>query len=166
VSEAAVAEELAPVIPIIDVSRIKLTELTAKQAIDGWELLVPYLEKVFERSAGRIEMEGAKKIVADGLAGVLLIWDPSIHRIYAVIVAEAKIYPDRRVYSIGLFGGEKIELWAERMWPALQQVARAQGFNQIEMVGRRGWGRFIPGAKEIATFYAMDLDDGPVREGE
>lgn len=165
-SEAAVAEELAPVIPIIDPSRIKLTELTAEQAIEGWELLVPYLEKVFARSAGRIGMKGAYEAVKSGMAGVLLVWDPEIHRIFAVMVAEGKIFPDRRVYSIGLCGGDNLHVWAERIWPALQLVAKQQGFNQIEVVGRRGWKRFIPGAKEIATFYAMDLDGEPIEEEE
>jgi len=155
-SEVAVAQ--SNVVPIVDVDNIRLTVMTKEQAIENWDVLQPYLAPVFEMSAGRIDADDALKQIVDDLAEVLLIWDPPAHRIYAVIVAEAKIYPKKRVFCLGLCGGEHIHLWAEKMWPAIQAVARKKGFDQIEVTGRRGWKRFIPGAREIATFYAMDLD--------
>jgi len=146
------------VVPIIDTDQIKLTVLTTQQAVDGWETIVPYLDQVFERSAGRLGPEDTLQAITDGMAEVMLIWDPPASRIYAVIIAEARVYPKRRVMSLGLCGGAHIHLWAEKMWPAMQHVAKKKGFNQLEITGRRGWKRFIPGAEEIATFYAIDLD--------
>ena len=154
-TEAAVVDN---VVPIVDVNAIKLSVLTTKQSIDNWEILLPYLNPVFAMSAGRLDADDALKQIVDGYADVMLIWDPPAQRIYAVIVAEAKIYPKKKVFCLGLCGGEHIHLWAEKMWPAIQAVAKKRGFDQIEITGRRGWKRFIPGAREIATFYAIDLD--------
>jgi hypothetical protein len=155
-----------PDVPSVDVSRIKLSVLSADVAINGWEIISPHLGKVFEHSAGRLDMDDTFEVVKSGMAEVLLVWEPDISRVYAVIVAEARHYPQRKVYSLGLCGGENLPVWAEHIWPALQHVAREKGYDQIEIVGRRGWGRFIPGSKEIATFYAMDLDGGPVETEE
>jgi hypothetical protein len=165
-SEAITAEAIAPVVPIVNVDRIKLSVLDSTVAVNGWDIITPYLEKVFEYSAGRLDLADTLETIKSGMAEVLLVWDPTINRVFAVIVAEARHYPQRKVYSLGLCGGEDLNLWAERIWPALQHVAREKGYDQIEIVGRRGWARFIPGAKEIATFYAMDLDGGPVSKEE
>ena len=155
---AAEAGLVADVVPIIDADAIRLTPMNKKQAVDNWEVLAPYLEQVFERSAGRIDAADTLEAIATDMAEVLLIWDPGQFIIYAVIVAEAKIYPQRRVMSLGLCGGAHLPVWAGKIWPVLQDYAREKGFNQIEVTGRRGWKRFIPGAEEIATFYAIDLD--------
>jgi hypothetical protein len=77
--------------------------------------------------------------------------------IYAVMVWEGWIYPTRKVFSLALCGGESIEAW-QHLWPAIKEVARSEGYNQIEILGRRGWARYIPGTEEIATLYAEDLD--------
>ncbi len=152
----AVAENAA--VPIIDAETIKLTVLETDQALNYWEYIVPHIEKVFALSAGRINAESTKQAVKDGMAMVLLVWNPETGLIFAVMLAEGRHYPNRKVFSIGMCGGSHLNVWAEKMWPALQSVARQKGFDQIEVTGRRGWGHFIPGAEEIATFYAMDLD--------
>ena len=136
-----------------------------QQAIDNWETILPYLDQVFEYSADRIDADGALQTLKDGLSEILLVWDPDSFMIYAVMVAEVKIYPKRSVYSIGLCGGGHIHIWKERIWPALKQHARDLGYNQIEIIGRRGWKAFIPGAREIATFYAIDLDTEESSDG-
>lgn len=154
-----------PGIPILDDSGIKLSVLSREVAVNGWNVISPFLNRVFDFSAGRLDLEATRKVVEEGLAEVLLVWDPKVSRVYAVIIAEPKIYPGRRVYSLGVCEGSNIHLWAEKIWPALQATAVEQGFDQIEVVGRRGWKRFIPGAEEIATFYAMDLDTEEVNDG-
>ena len=152
----------AEVVPIIDEDKIKLTILTSDQAVAYWEHIIPHLEPVFEYSYGRNNAETTLEAVKEGMAEILLVWNPDTALIFAVIVAEGRHYPGRKVFSVGLCAGHHLEVWAERVWAGLRHVARTKGFNQIEVVGRRGWKHFIPGAKEIATFYAMDLDS----EGE
>jgi hypothetical protein len=146
-------------IPQPDIAdQIRLSVLNADQAMAYWDHIVPHLTPVFEYSVGRLDLESTKKLLEAGLAEVMLVWIPESGRIFSVMVIEGKEYPGRKVFSIGLCGGEDLPIWAEKMWRAVKQIAREKGFNQIEVVGRRGWGRFIPGAREIATFYAMDLD--------
>lgn len=148
----------AEVVPIIDEERIKLTPLSVEQAEAYWDHIVPHLDPVFEYSCGRIDAAGTLEAVKEGMAEVLLVWNPDTALIFAVIVAEGRVYQNRKVFSVGLCAGHHVRVWAPIVWPALQHVARTKGFNQIEVVGRRGWKQFIPGAEEIATFYAMDLD--------
>lgn len=155
--EPLVAESVqAP--PHICVDDIKLSVLDAEQALAQWDFFTPYLEPVFARSAGRIDLEGTRTAVAEGMAIVMMVWNPETGQVFAVMVAEGRTYPGRKVFSIGLCGGHELPVWGLKMWDALQAVARRKGFDQIEVSGRRGWKKFIPGAKEIGTCYAMDLD--------
>jgi hypothetical protein len=138
--------------------QIRMSVLDADQAMAYWDVIVPHLMPVFEYSAGRLDLDATKKLVAAGMVEVLLVWIPETGKIFSVMVIEGKEYPGKKVFCIGLCGGEDLPIWAEKMWRAVKLIARQKGFDQIEVIGRRGWGRFIPGAHEIATFYAMDLD--------
>lgn len=148
----------AAVVPIIDEEKIRLTPLTVDQAEAYWPHILPHLMPVFEYSCGRVDADATYDAVMEGMAELLLVWNPDTALIFAVIVGEGRNYPGRKVYSVGLCAGHHLDIWAERVWKGLKKHAVDSGFNQIEVVGRRGWKRFIPGAEEIATFYAMDLD--------
>lgn len=138
-------------------SGVKLTPLTAEYATECWSFLEPFVALALEYSQERLELEDVKRLVAEGGALVLLAWKPDEKRVHAVMLCEGKNYARKKVFSIGICGGTDLFEWAPVVWPGILHIARDLGYDQVEVVGRRGWGRFLAGAREIATLYAIDL---------
>jgi hypothetical protein len=104
-------------------------------------------------------MEHVRERIEKGIVMPLLIWDPEDKIIFAVLCAEGSDYPLKRVFEITVAGGEMISEWGH-VYPAIKDIARAMGYDQIDIVGRRGWGKFIPGAIDVSTQYTEDLGNG------
>ena len=138
-------------------SGVKLTPMTAEYAISSWDFLAPFIERAMDFSAGRLTIEGAKRSVEDGHSLVLIAWRPEQHEVLAVLLCEGNHYLSKKVFSIGVCGGANVFEWAPIVWPGILHIARDLGYEQVEVKGRRGWGRFLEGASEIGTFYAIDL---------
>ena len=151
----------------IDMSKvdhdIKLTNLLPDQALGMWHILEPLFEKACVFNAGRQDINDVRDSVAAGKMLVHLIWNPDTQDIYGAVGSECFDYPKKKVFSLTMAGGENIERWAH-LWPAFKHVARTLGFEQIEVAGRAGWKKFIPGAREIGRIYIEDLDDGNQEE--
>jgi hypothetical protein len=137
---------------------VRFFDLTADEAMEHWEKLAPYLEMSFKYSAGRMNIQAVKDNVEQGMSIVMVAYDYANKEVFAVLAAEGINYPERKVFSVGLCGGKDIDVWAPTVWAGLVRIAIEKGCDQIEIVGRRGWKKFIPGVEEIATWYAMDLD--------
>ena len=134
----------------------RITPMTADQAIAEWDTLSSLFEKVMPRVCGRFGLDDVKDTVARGNALVLLVWDPEEHVIYAAILAEAEIYPSKRVFSLNMCGGEDIEQWGH-LFPVIEYIAKKLGYDQIDILGRPGWKKFLPGTTSVLTQFTKDL---------
>ncbi len=147
----------------IDMSKvdhdIKMTNLLPDQAMSIWPVLAGFFEKACVFAAGRQDINDVRDAVAQGQMLVHLIWNPDTKDIYGAVASECFNYPKKKVFSLTMAGGDDIEKWAH-LWPAFKHVARELGFEQIEVAGRAGWKKFIPGAREIGRIYIEDLNDG------
>ncbi len=140
-----------------DAKNIAVVEYSAQEAMAVWENIEPYLALTLEYSTGRYNIENVKDSIASGRVWVFVVYSRDTKSVYSVIAAEGFRFPQRKVFSVVLCGGEDVMKWGQLAWEKLCDVAIERGYNQIEVVGRRGWGRFLSGAKEIGTTYAMDL---------
>lgn len=135
---------------------IKLAIVPPERAAgDWWETIARFLQKGDQYAVGRYSAWEMKDRVKDGTVMILVAWNPETSTIHAAFAAEGAEYPRKKVFAIILAGGEDIWKW-KHLWPAFEFVARDLGFDQIEIVGRRGWGRFID-APEVASVFVKEL---------
>lgn len=142
---------------------IGVSVLTTPQALAAWPLIAPFIEKAIPYAAGRITLESTRDYIAAGKALAIVVWDQESKAILAVMTAEALDFPRKRVFAITLCGGEQIDRWGH-IYPALKQIAVNIGFDQIDVSGRAGWKKFLPGATEIGRTFVENL--APARDVE
>lgn len=138
---------------------IKITNLLPAQALEMWPVLAPLFEKACFHNAGRQTIEDVYDAVARGRMMIHLIWDVVEEEIYAAVGSECFEYPRKKVFSLTMAGGKHVKEW-RHLWPAFKEIGRQLGFDQIEVAGRAGWIKYLPGAREIGRTYVEDLEDG------
>ncbi len=139
-------------------SNVEVMPLSADQAIREWTVISGIMDKVLDYACGRYTMDHMKERVADGMALPMLIWNREDKHVYAVIVAEANIFPLKKVFTLSICGGEGLFEWCH-VWPQIKDIARGMGYDQIEIMGRPGWKKFIHGAREITRCWVEELND-------
>ncbi len=140
------------------IQNVAVVEYSAADAIAIWDNIEPYLALTLKYAMGRFQIENVKEAVERGNLWVFVVYARDTKSVYSVIAAEGFKFPHRRVFSVALCGGEDVMKWGRIAWEKLVESAKERGYNQIEVIGRRGWGRFLDGAKETGTVYAMDLE--------
>ncbi|MEC9266706.1 MAG: hypothetical protein VX464_11655 [Pseudomonadota bacterium] len=67
----------------------------------------------------------------------------------------AVVFPRGTLLRIGLGGGDLDEL--RGIEARIEKFARANGFLRLEIIGRRGWSRVLPGYEEAAVILRKEL---------
>lgn len=70
-------------------------------------------------------------------------------------VTEFVAYPQRTAVRFSWAGGDLSELQAVEAH--VTAMAREQGIDRVEICGRSGWGRVLPGFRETARVFVKDL---------
>ena len=136
---------------------VKLSALTTKQAVQEWPVISGFLAKGIERACGRLTIDDVFELVRTEKLMVLIAWDPEEKQVYAVFGIEALEFPNKKVFNITLAGGADIDKWGH-LYPAFKEIAKTLGFNQMEVSGRAGWKRFLPGTTEVGRIFVEDLE--------
>lgn len=138
---------------------IKISNLLPHQAMEMWHVIGPLLDKACFHNAGRQTIDDVYDCVARGQMMIHLVWNPDTEHVYAAIGSEGYFYPRKKVFALTMAGGEHVKLW-RHLWPAFKEIGRQLGFEQIEVSGRPGWIKYLPGAREIGRTFIEELDDG------
>lgn len=114
-------------------------------------------ERLWARNAGYLEpaLNGAftlDDVRATILAGNATLWP--LER--SAVVTEILEYPAKRVLRIWLAGGELSELLA--FLPAADNYAHECGCSAIEIDGRKGWARVLPGYTEARVVLTKEIE--------
>ena len=140
-------------IPVLKTAR--LTALEGHQALAHWPVIASILEGVIPYTCGRLKLEDIRDSVEREDAFIVLAWDPNQGSVYAVFVCEGEAYPHKKVFNVSQCAGRNLEEWAH-LYPDMKRLAKALGFEQIEITGRPGWGRAL-GIKETSRVYIEEL---------
>jgi hypothetical protein len=145
---------------LAEAQRIAVVEYSAEDALEIWDRIEPYIELSARYNAGRSDIETVKAAVNAEDSIVVLVFDRDSRQVLSVIVGEGYVFPNRTVFSVNICGGHDVEQWGRTAWHRLQAIAKRLGFDQIEVIGRRGWEGFLDGAHELSTTYVKDLEEG------
>ena len=136
----------------------RLSILTKEQALSEWDVLGDLFALAIPSSLGRRTIEGVRQEIEDDLGMVVIAWDPDPKApvIYAAFLIESEQYGEsKKVFNIALCGGSDIEEWGHLFWQ-FRDMAKELDFNQIEIVGRAGWSKFI-GSKAVRHTFIEEL---------
>jgi len=98
-----------------------------------WERCSPWLQAALDHAGNLFSLEDVKKAVIKGEA----IFLPGLE---AVVIAEIRVYPQKRIYNCWLAGGNLEELKLA-FAPAIRRYAKRAGCDAITIQGRPGWQR-------------------------
>lgn len=135
---------------------VKMLLLDANLVDREWQMLSKMLDPALKYAVGRIDSADVLAAVKGGTSMLLAVMLNG--RMSALLVVEGNQYPRRRVFNVALCAGSDLSTWAPQIWVQLQQFAISLGFDQIEVTGRPGWIKFLPGAKEVYRGCVMDLN--------
>lgn len=112
-------------------------------------------EKQKQFLADALEYNGGTQTleqVLEGLqSGQFQFWGNEI----AAVVTEINRLPNKTFINIVLGGGDLNEL--KNIEAAIEDRARAVGFDGVTIIGRRGWGKIFPAYREVATVYLKEI---------
>jgi len=119
-----------------------LADRTAEIAPPGWHRLLPVLRTALVYTHGLVTEDDVLRMINEGGAQ---FWPTS----NSVAVTELVVYPRGTMCRIWLGAGELSELrWIEGL---IRAWARREGCMGIEIIGREGWARALPGYIPVAT---------------
>ena len=98
-----------------------------------WERCSPWVQAALDHAGNLFSLEDVKKSVIKGEA----IFLPGLE---AVVIAEIRVYPQKRIYNCWLAGGDLEELKLA-FAPAIRRYAKRAGCDAITIQGRPGWQR-------------------------
>ena len=98
-----------------------------------WERCSPWLQAALDHAGNLFSLEDVKAAVLSEKA----IFLPGFE---AAVVAEIRVYPQKKIYNCWLAGGSLEELKLA-FAPAIRRYAKKAGCDAITIQGRPGWRR-------------------------
>ena len=107
-----------------------------------------YISDALEYNAGTQTLD---QVIAGLESGQFQLWSSE----NAAAITELARFPNKTVVNIALGGGELTEI--QQIVRDIEAAAKSSGLTTVSIIGRRGWGRTLPGYREQATVYMKEL---------
>jgi len=115
------------------------------------------LERAMAYSQGRMTLAVLRQLHLDQRVQVWVVLEDGVIR--AAAASEVVNFPTgRRVLRVFLAGGAGLHL-AKPAMELMARYGRSWGCASIEAEGRRGWGRVLPGFREVWRTFERELFD-------
>lgn len=117
-----------------------------------WDNAVPFLARIPEIGV-RYELKDVKRWLESGELQLWVIWSPE--EVVAIFCTEVVSFPKAKVLRIAYAAGTKMRRWVGFL-PKLEEWAKSEGYTEIEIEGRPGWGR-VTGYEETSRTWSRRL---------
>lgn len=114
-----------------------------------WHVVLPHIERALESGAGDYKPADVFREIKARDAQ-LWVWAEK-DRVKAACVTKVIQYPQKKVCLIMLGAGDGLKQWRDD--GTIEAWARGNGCTELEIYGRRGWGRALDGWDEIHTHF-------------
>jgi hypothetical protein len=126
--------------------------LSANDAIEVWPHVAPLLEMAVSRDRGRSSMDVLRNDVGAGNCTVWINDDLSL-----AWVTSIEVYPTgKKVCLVRYCGGQGLDICQQAI-ETIAEYARVVGCDHLEIVGREGWLRALPGFERDYTVMTRPL---------
>ena len=132
--------------------------LIGLEAIEGaWPAVKHFVERAIAEGTGGITPDDVlEQLRSGGMQLWALITADGEPEVVAVLVTEVIDYPRKRVLDLALMAGDRMELWIDSL-PVLEKWAVANGVDQVQVHGRKGWER-VTGYPARAVLLVKELE--------
>ena len=122
-----------------------------------WPVVRPYLARAVPFSKGRFEPDDFLKKILTHEWQLWIIFDQN--GIFAAATTSVQDYPRRRVLVCQMCGGERMGEWLSPFHKILQAFGRDCNCDGLELIGRKGWKRWLEpiGFEETFTIFTQDI---------
>ncbi|MET1083306.1 MAG: hypothetical protein ABWY12_09710 [Burkholderiales bacterium] len=127
-----------------------------------WKLALGFLHSAIAWTGGRFT---PATVLADLELGRSQLWAAvEDAQLYAVAVTQILIYPGGESVGVLYLGGVDSERWGDLLTDALLEYARERNCQRLELFGRKGWERKLPGWNLVGVWLEKEVDDGRLSE--
>lgn len=121
-----------------------------------WEWVKPMLSRAIEMNRGEFTLADIYQRIQDR---DMQLWGIHNGEIKACFVTEVIQYPRKKYVRGVILGGDNMENWLQLMADSMDEFARQQGANGVELLGRRGWVKALKkhGYSEYETVISKEL---------
>jgi len=78
-------------------------------------------------------------------------------RVESAVVTEVAQYPQKKILRYFLAGGENMNNWLEPIQKEIEQFAKDNQCDAIEVAGRKGWARKLKGYEQKIYLFTKEL---------
>jgi hypothetical protein len=102
-----------------------------------------FLAPAIELTHGRDDMTSIWRSLMLQQAQLWMAFDDETDKPKGALVTRVEMYPLKKMMNYLYIGGNDLKEWHKDMLAAVEKFARAEGCRGMELVGRRGWDRFL-----------------------
>lgn len=155
------ASSAEPVVP----SSAEWFGIPAAQLGDWWPLAIPHIERVLARGNAMMTLDDVREFVASELMQLWVLWDDRQAKVRGAGVTEICIYPRAKTCICRLFSADDDmrAQWLPKLG-VIEEWAKAKGCDAVEVIGRPGWRRILPGYRQCHVTLRKDLGRKDLRE--
>lgn len=116
--------------------------------MNDWHKCKHWIEEALKRNHGTMTIEDVEVGIKSGKYQFV----PGNK---CALVMELGIFPRKRMLNFLLAGGNLLEL--QKLELKMTKWAKDQGLDGTLIIGRKGWGRVLPGYSEMSTVYIKEF---------
>ena len=119
-----------------------------------------HLQRVVDNSHGDLCLEGMKKELLEGNAGLLIVTEGD-DLIAAMTATVSVMQTGLRALYLPAIGGDRLDEWMDLMLPMLNELAKVYNCTEIRGTGREGWERILKtrGFKKCHTTFICNIGE-------
>jgi hypothetical protein len=122
-----------------------------------------WLQPAIDMTNGRFSRDSYAKDIESGRSQLWIAFHKDSLSIDGAIITNIETYPHKTMLCWALMGGSEFSDWHSPMYALIEDFRQKSGCDGSEMVGRRGWCRFMKqyGWKEQFAFldFFPDAED-------
>ena len=116
-----------------------------------WSQVKPQIEKALDGSYSSYDI---LEYIKQNRMQLWISWNDGIE---ASFVTEVCDYPQLRVMRWVLAGGSNMELWLDLVTSKVEDWAKRNNCQRLEIVGRKGWNKVLRDYKPQAVYFVKEL---------
>ena len=124
-----------------------------------WVLAKPYIDDALAYSNGHHHSEHFKDLLKKGKLQLWLLWDNDKNTIKekmtGVVVSEIVIRSIKKVFHLPIVTGKNRQKW-QHLIEKLEEFAKDQGCDCMELVARPGWQKILDKHKYFKTHVVLE----------
>lgn len=122
-----------------------------------WDVVGPWFPAACEKNGGYLEPDDYYDDIAEGRMQLWVYVRDGIAE--CAVVTEVQETPNRRFLFIQMCTGHDRRLWTGAVLTGLEEYARLNGCDSVQMSVRRGWAKMLreEGYKETHVLMERDL---------